>query len=85
MTKNGHPSQTDFFFVVMDAFENVFVGEVLIPHYHENGDCQEAHDRHSDRSRGGSELLPSDDVFQPERSREMSSVLVSFFVGCLPM
>ena len=50
--------------VVMDALENVFEGEVLILHYHKNGDCQELDDRHSDRSRGGSELLQADDVFQ---------------------
>ena len=41
----------------MDAFENVFVGEALLLHFHENGDCQEPDDRHSERSRVGSELL----------------------------
>ena len=44
----------------MDTLENVFVGEVLILQHHENGDP------HSDRSRGGSELLRSADVFQSE-------------------
>ena len=62
--KGDRPSQTDVIFVVMDALENVFVGEVLILHGHENGDCQEPDDRHSDRSRVGSELLQADDVFQ---------------------
>ena len=38
-------------FVVMVALENVFVSEVLILHCHENGDCQEPDDRHSERSR----------------------------------
>ena len=47
----------------MDALENVFVGEVLILHCHKNGDCQEPDDRHSERSRVGSELLQSADVF----------------------
>ena len=65
-----------FFFVVMDPLENVFVGEVLILHCHENGDCQESYDRHSERSRVGSELLQSADDFQPERSR------VSFELHC---
>ena len=55
--------------VVMDALENVFDSELLILHYHENGDCEEPEDRHSDRSRGGSELLQTDDVFQSGRSR----------------
>ena len=41
----------------MDALDNVFFSEVLILHDHENDDCQELDDRHSDRSRGGSELL----------------------------
>ena len=53
----------------MDALENVFVGEVLIRHGHENGDSQEPDDRHPDRSRVGSEVLQSGDVFQSERSR----------------
>ena len=47
----------------MDALGNVFKGEVLILHGHENDDCQELDDRHSNRSRVGSELLQSDDVF----------------------
>ena len=34
-------SQADVIFVVMDALVNVLVGEVLILHCHENGDCQE--------------------------------------------
>ena len=55
-------------FVVMDAFVHVLVGEVLILHCHQNGDCQEPDDRHSDRSRGGSELLQSADGCQSERS-----------------
>ena len=63
-------------FVVMDALENVFIGEVLILHGYENGDCQELDDRHLDRSRVESELLQPDDVFQSERSR------VSFELQC---
>ena len=74
--KDGRPSQTDVIFVVMDAFENVFVGEVLILHYHENGDCQEPDDRHSDRSRGGSALLQLAAVFQSDCLR------VSFELQC---
>ena len=35
----------------MDALEGVFVSEVLFLHCHENGDCQEPDDRHSERSR----------------------------------
>ena len=35
--RDGRPSQTDVIFVVMDALGNVFVGEVLILHGHENG------------------------------------------------
>ena len=53
----------------MDALGNVFIGEVLILHGHENGDFQELDDRHSDGSRVESELLQSDDVFQSECSR----------------
>ena len=60
----------------MDALENVFVGEVLILHCHENGDCQEPDDRHSERSRVGSELLQSTNDFQSEHSR------VSFELHC---
>ena len=48
----------------MDALEIVFIGEVLILHVYENGDCQELHDRDLDRSRIESELLQPDDVFQ---------------------
>ena len=43
--------------VVMDALENVLVGEVLALHCHENGDCQGPDDRHSERSRVWSELF----------------------------
>ena len=46
----------------MDALNNVFVGEVLILHCHQNSDSQEPDDRHSDRSRYGSELLRSADI-----------------------
>ena len=35
----------------MDAQENALEDEVLILHCHENGDCQEPDDRHSERSR----------------------------------
>ena len=62
----------------MDALGNVFIGEVLILHGHENDDCQELDDRHSDRSRGGSELLPSAYDFQSEHSR-VSSELHRYF------
>ena len=53
----------------MDALEIVFIGEVLILHGYEKGDCQDLDDRHLDRSRVESELLQPDDVFQSERSR----------------
>ena len=33
----------------MDASVNVLEDEVLILHYHENVDCQEPDDRHSER------------------------------------
>ena len=35
----------------MDALVSVLVSEVLILRCHENGDCQEPDDRHSERSR----------------------------------
>ena len=35
----------------MDAVVDVLVDEVLILHCHENGNCQEPDDRHSERSR----------------------------------
>ena len=35
----------------MDALGIVLEDEVLILHCHENGDCQEPDDRHSERSR----------------------------------
>ena len=40
----------------MDALENLVEDDVLILHCHENGDCQEPDDRHSERSHVGSEL-----------------------------
>ena len=58
----------------MDALVNVLVGEVLTLHCHENGDCQEADDRHSERSRVGSKLLQSGDNFQSEHSRVSSEL-----------
>ena len=57
----------------MDALEHFFVGGVLILHCHENGDCQEPDDRHSDRSRVESELLQSDDF--PSGHSRVSSEL----------
>ena len=39
------------YFLVMDELEDVLEDEVLILHCHENGDCQEPDDRHSERSR----------------------------------
>ena len=71
MTKRLSPV-TDVVFVVMDALENVF--EALILHCHEKGDCQERDDRHSERSRVGSEALHSVDDFQSERSRVSSEL-----------
>ena len=56
----------------MDALVNVLVDEVLIPHCHENGDCQEPDDRHPERSRVWSGLLQSADGCQSERSRVWS-------------
>ena len=50
----------------MDALGNVLKGEVLMLHCHENDDCQELDDRHSDRSRVESELLQPHDVSQSE-------------------
>ena len=58
----------------MDDLEDVFAGEVLILHCLKNGDCQEPDDRHSERSRVGSELLQSADDFQSERSRVSSEL-----------
>ena len=49
--KDGRPSRADVIFVVMDALVNVLAGEVLILHCHENSDCQEPDDRHSERLR----------------------------------
>ena len=40
----------------MGALVNVLGGEVLTLHCHENGDCQEPDDCHSERSRVSSEL-----------------------------
>ena len=48
----------------MDVLEDVFVSEVLILHCHENDNFHEPDDRHSKRSRVGSELLQSADDFQ---------------------
>ena len=78
--KYGRPSQTDVIFVVMDALVNVLVGEVLILHCHENGDCHAVALRASSelsqsadcqlvRSRVWSELLQSAGDYQSERSR----------------
>ena len=53
----------------MDAIANVFTSEVLILNGYESGDCQDLDDRHLNRSRGGSELIQSDDVFPSESSR----------------
>ena len=50
----------------MDALEDVFVDEVLTVHCHENGDCQEPYDRHSERSRVVSELPQAAGDFQSE-------------------
>ena len=58
----------------MDALGNVSKGDVLILHGHVNDDCQEPDDRHSDRSRGGSEVLQSAYDFQPEHSRDSSEL-----------
>ena len=58
----------------MDALVNILEDEVLTLHYHEIGDCQEPDDRHSDRLRGGSELLQSADGCQPERFRVSSEL-----------
>ena len=41
----------------MDALVHVLVDEVLILYCHENRDCQEPDDRHSERPHIGSELL----------------------------
>ena len=60
--------------VVMDALENVFVSDVLILHCHEDGDCQEPNDRHSERSHVGSEVLQSADVFHSEHSHVSSEL-----------
>ena len=49
--KDGRLSQTDVVFVVMGVLVNVLMNEVLILHCHENGDCQEPDDRHSERLR----------------------------------
>ena len=67
----------------MDALENVFVGEVLILHSHESGDCQEPDDRHSERPRVGSELLQSADDFQSEHSRVSSELRCCTFQGAV--
>ena len=67
--KDGLLSQTDVKFVAMDALENVFVGEVLTLHCHENGDCQELDDRHSERSCVASELLQSVDFSRVSSER----------------
>ena len=48
--KDASTSQSDVFFVVMDALVHVLVNEILIPHCHLNGDCQEPDDRHPERS-----------------------------------
>ena len=68
--KDGRPSQTDVIFVVMDALVNVLVGEVLILHCHENGDC------HAVALRASSELSQSADC-QSVRSRDWSELLQS--------
>ena len=54
--KNGRPLKTDVIFVVMNDLVNVLKDDVLILHCHENGDCQEPDDRHSERSHVSSEL-----------------------------
>ena len=40
----------------MNAFVNVLVGEVLVRHCHETGDCQDPDGRQSERSHVSSEL-----------------------------
>ena len=60
----------------MDVPGNVLKSEVPIFHGHENDDCKELDDRHSDRSRVESEMLQADDVFQSECLR------VSFELQC---
>ena len=61
----------------MDALVHVFVNEVLTPHCHENGDCQEPDDRQPERSRVWSGLLQSAVGCQSERSRVWSELLQS--------
>ena len=56
----------------MNAFVNVLVVEVLVLHFHENGDCQEPDDRRPERARVWSELVLSADGCQSERSRVWS-------------
>ena len=75
--RNDEKRHTDVIFAVMDALVNVLVDEVLILHCHENDDCQEPDDRHSERSRVGSELLQAADVFQSEHSRVSSELIVA--------
>ena len=58
-----------------------FVGVVLILYCHENGDWQEPDDRHSERSRVGSELLQSAGDFQSEHSRVSSELHCCTFQG----
>ena len=53
----------------MNALENVLVDADFIPHYRENGDCQEPDDRNQARSRDWCELLQSAGGCQSERSR----------------
>ena len=64
----------------MDALGSVFVSEVLILHYHVNGDCQEPDERLLERSRV-SELFHSAGSWQSERSR-VSSELLQSAGGC---
>ena len=92
MTKNTSRSQSDVIFVVTNALVNVLVDEVLVPHCHLNGDCQESRSRgssglfrsagdcHSERSRVSSELIQSAGGCQSERSRVWSE-LVQFADG----
>ena len=49
--KDGRLSQKDVIFVVMDALVKVLVGEVLLLHCHENGDCHAVALRASELSR----------------------------------
>ena len=55
--------------------------EILTSWTQENGDCQEPDDRHSERSRVGSELLHSADDFPSEHSRVSSELHCYTFQG----